>query len=92
MDRTHTALLDDQGERQMDLDIALERIHENARVALNALKLAAAAKDADERTDYLLVALDAFKDILHAKEAARIASGDMAVARRRLLGYNEAAA
>ena len=76
--------LDDEGEHQITLDTALQRIHEEAQVAIAAMRLAAGAENREDRVEYLLEALTAFKGIVNAKETARVASGDMAVARSQI--------
>ncbi len=77
-------LLDDQGLAQIDLDVAVAQIEEEARVAIRAIRLAASAKDDEERRDYLRVVLDSFIAILTQKERARIAAGNIDVAQREL--------
>lgn len=76
--------LDDEGEHQITLDAALEMIHREAQAALAALRLVAAAQTHDDRVDYLITAIDAFKGIINAKEQARVASGEMAIARSQI--------
>ena len=80
--------LDDQGENQIELDCALVRIEDECRVALTAMRLAVAAEDTVDRVEYLLTALDAFKEIVNAKELARVASGQMAIAREQIRGLH----
>lgn len=77
-------ILDDQGENQIDLDCALEQIQAECVVAMTAIRLAATAEDPVDRVEYLLAALDAFKGVVSAKELARVASGQVAIAREQI--------